>query len=168
MLVVTPRRPVEVRTGRRIDLRGLADRLAEPITIRWAVLGIVALIGLNVAAGLLEPVPANPAQPDPWFINVLTTVIALAMLAALGGLLVRRRWGMCLSLFAASVAVVLVVGCPVSGHHHFGLWWVGETACIGAWAALSLVGFRSPRPAARVEPHRRGLARPGMAGWPGP
>jgi peptidoglycan/LPS O-acetylase OafA/YrhL len=68
----------------------------------------------------------------------------MGMLAALAGLLARRRWGMALSLFAAGIAVVMVAGCPASGHHHFGLWWVGEMACMGGWAALSLAGLRSP------------------------
>jgi len=58
----------------------------------------------------------------PWFVSFLTTVAVLAMLPALAGLVVRRRWGTALSLFSAAVALVLVAGCPLSGHHHFGLW----------------------------------------------
>ncbi len=146
MLVTTPRRPVKVRTDRkrdeRRDLPPLRDRLAEPIPTHWAVWGIVALVGSNVAAAVLEPLPANPALPVPWFISLLDTVVVLAMLPALAGLLARRRWGMGLSLLAAGVTVAMVVGCPLSGHHHFGLWWVGEIAAFSAWAAVSLGGVR--------------------------
>src|SRR5262245_45632597 len=144
MLVATPSRPVKarVRTDRRQQAREWSDRLAEPIPMRWAVWGIVALVGANVAAGVLEPAPANPAAPEPVLVSLAGTVAVLAMLPALGGLLARRRWGMALSAFAATVAVVLVAGCPLSGHHHFGLWWVGEFAGMAAWAGVSLAGLR--------------------------
>jgi hypothetical protein len=146
MLVTTPTRPVRVRahTDRRQQARQWYDRLAEPIPIRWAVWGIVALVGANVAAGVLEPVPANPGAPEPWLVSVASTVAVLAMLPALGGLLAWRRWGMALSAFAAGIAVVLVAGCPLSGHHHFGLWWVGEFGGMAAWAAVSVAGLRCP------------------------
>jgi hypothetical protein len=143
--VTTPRRPVEVRVDRRQQGRQLYHWLVEAIPTRWAVWGIVALVGANIAAGLLEPVPANPDAPEPWLVSLLGTVAVLAMLPALGGLVARRRWGMALSLFSAAIAVVLVVGCPLSGHHHFGLWWVGESAGFVAWAAVSVAGLRCPR-----------------------
>jgi hypothetical protein len=37
----------------------------------------------------------------------------------------------------------MVVACPLSGHHTFGLWWVGEIFCLAAWAGISLAGLRS-------------------------
>jgi peptidoglycan/LPS O-acetylase OafA/YrhL len=147
MLVMTPRRPVDIRTEVRIeperDARPLDERLAEPIPVRWAFWGIVALVGANVAAWMLEPVPANPNLPEPWFVALPSVVAMVAMLGALGGLLTRRRWGMALSLLAASIAVVMVVACPLSGHHTFGLWWVGEISSLAAWAGVSLAGLRS-------------------------
>jgi hypothetical protein len=153
MLVTTPRRPVKVHTevpAKRPepkDARPLKERLADPIPGRWALLGMVVLVGANVAAGVLEPAPANPNLPDPWFVTLPTTVAVLAMLGALGGLLARRRWGMALSLVGAGIAVAMVVACPLSGHHHFGLWWVGEIASLTAWATVSFAGLRlSPGP----------------------
>jgi hypothetical protein len=54
MLVMTPRRPVDIRTEVRVeperDARPLDERLAEPIPVRWALWGIVALVGANLAA----------------------------------------------------------------------------------------------------------------------
>jgi hypothetical protein len=147
MLVMTPRRPVDIGTEVRIaperDARPLDKRLAEPIPDRWALWGIVALVGANLAAWMLEPVPANPNLPEPWFVALPSVVAMVAMLGALGGLLTRRRWGMALSLLAASIAVVMVVACPLSGHHTFGLWWVGEISSLAAWAGISLAGLRS-------------------------
>jgi hypothetical protein len=148
MLVMTPRRPVKVRTEPRADARPLKDRLADQIPILWAVAGAAALIGANVAATMLEPVPANPDLPEPWFVALPSMIVAYAILAAGAGLLLRRRWGMALSLASASVAFTMVVACPISGHHHFGLWWVGELACISTWVGVSLAGLRC-RPAPR-------------------
>jgi hypothetical protein len=148
MLVMTPRRPVKLRTEVRAEparpaRRPLTVWLGEPITSLWAAVGVVALLGANAAAMALEPAPANPNQPEPWFVVLPSLVVALGILTAFGGLLARRRWGMAASLVAASVATVMVVACPISGHHHFGLWWVGELACLGAWAGFSLAGLRS-------------------------
>jgi hypothetical protein len=147
MLVMTPRRPVKIRTevavGPKRSARSLDELLGERIDLRWALLGLVAMVGANIAAAMLEPAPANPNLPDPWFITLTATVVTLAMLGALGGLLARRRWGMALSLFSAAIAVAMVVACPLSGHHHFGLWWVGEVTCMAAWAGVSLAGVRS-------------------------
>jgi hypothetical protein len=146
MLVMTPRRPVKVRAEVRAEPKRsapLEERLAEPISVRWALWGIVALVGANVAAWMLEPVAADPNLPQPWFVTLPSVVALLAMLGALGGLFARRRWGMALSLVAAGTAVVMVVACPLSGHHAFGMWWVGETAFLAAWAGVSLAGLRS-------------------------
>ena len=153
MLVMTPRRPVDIHTEVGVeperDARPLDERLAEPIPVRWALWGIVALVGANLAAWMLEPVPANTNLPESWFVTLPSMVAMVAMLGALGGLVARRRWGMALSLLAASIAVVMVVACPLSGHHTFGLWWVGEISCLAAWTGISLAGLRS------------GSARPG-------
>ena len=147
MLVMTPRRPVKIRTEVPVEpkksARSLDELLAERIDLRWALLGLVAMVGANIAAAMLEPAPANPNLPHPWFVTLTATVVTLAMLAAFGGLLARRRWGMALSLFSAAIGVVMVVACPLSGHHTFGLWWVGEIACMVAWAGVSLAGVRS-------------------------
>jgi peptidoglycan/LPS O-acetylase OafA/YrhL len=148
MLVTTPRRPVRVHTeperDAQRDTRPLHERLADQIPLLWALWGGLALIGANVAATVLEPAPADPSLPQPWFVALPSTMVALGILAAGAGLLLRRRWGMALSLVSAGIALVMVVACPLSGHHHFGLWWVGELACLGAWAAVSLAGLRSP------------------------
>jgi hypothetical protein len=141
-------RPVTARPGGGMAGRHLRRRLGEPIQRRWAGPGVLALIGANVAGAVLEPPPANPNAPEPWFIVLLSVVLLLAMLAALSGLLARRRWGMALSLVAASTAVVMVTACPLSGHHRFGFWWVGELAAMAAWTAVSAAGLRST-PASR-------------------
>jgi hypothetical protein len=148
MLVMTPRRPVKLRTEVRAEparpaRRPLAVWLGEPITNLWAAAGVAALLGAYAAARALEPAPVNPDQPDPWFVALPKLLVAYGMLAAFAGLLTRRRWGMAASLLSASIATTMVLACPISGHHHFGLWWAGELACLGAWAAISVAGLRS-------------------------
>lgn len=158
MLVMTPRRPVKVRTeptehARPLshprppqDVRRLRDRLADPIPTAWALWGAVAMVGAIYAPTILEPAPANANLPTPWFVTLPNMVVVYGVLAALAGLFVRRRWGMAVSLLSAGIALALVVACPLSGHHHFGLWWVGELGCFGAWAGVSLAGLRQPVP----------------------
>jgi hypothetical protein len=148
MLVTTPSRPATTRpvpaTTRPVPARTRPPvELSDPIPTRWALTAIVALVGANVAAALLEPLPANPAAAQPWFIPVLSMIVTLAMLAALGGLLTRQRWGLGMSALAGGISVLMVLGCPLSGHHHFGLWWVGEIAAVAAWTGISLAGLRS-------------------------
>ena len=141
MLVTTPSRTIETRAVPRATRP--AVELADPIPTRWAAAGIVTLVGATVAAALLEPLPANPAQPDPWFIPLLSMIVTLGMLAALGGLLARQRWGLAVSALTGGISVAMVLACPLSGHHHFGLWWAGEIAAVGAWTAISLAGVRN-------------------------
>jgi hypothetical protein len=148
MLVTTPSRPGKTRA---VPSRTRAPSgLADPIPTRWAVAGIIALVGANVAGAVLEPLPADPGLPDPWFVTLPNMVAVLAMLAALGGLLARQRWGMATSSLAGAISVVMVLACPLSGHHHFGMWWVGEIACVAAWTGISLAGLRNA-------PNRRAL-----------
>jgi hypothetical protein len=150
MLVTTPTRPVKPKP-RAVPVRARTPvELSDPIPTRWAVAGFIALVGANVAAALLEPLPAT-TLPDPWFVVALNTISAVAMLAALGGLLARQRWGLAMSALAGGIGLVLVLGCPLSGHHHFGLWWVGEITAVAAWTALSLVGLRRAPTATRSE-----------------
>ena len=141
MLVTTPSRTTKTRAVPRTTRPPV--ELADPIPTRWAAAGIVALVGANVAAAVLEPLPANPAQPDPWFIPLLSMIVTLGMLAALGGLLARQRWGLAASALAGGISVAMVLACPLSGHHHFGLWWVGEIAAVAAWTGISLAGVRN-------------------------
>ena len=81
----------------------------------------------------LEPAP-NRSEP---LIGVMLGVTLVSLfVAALVGLGMRRRWGIGLSLIAASTLTVMSIMCPVSGHHTFGAWWYGQMLC-----ALGLVGI---------------------------
>ena len=92
-----------------IPRSSLRSRLLEPITGRWAAIGAVAwvvLLGIGIA---VEPQPTNPNAVDPWFLNVLGTVLLAAVVAAFAGFWLRQRWSMAASLLASSLLVVSTV-----------------------------------------------------------
>jgi uncharacterized membrane protein len=126
-----------------LRISSLRGRLLEPLSGRWAVIGAVAwvvLLGIGIA---VEPQPTNPNAVDPWFLNVLGTVLLAAVVAAFAGLWLRRRWSMAASLLASGLLVVSTVACPVSGHHsQVGAWWVVQLGCGLGLVTTSTLGLR--------------------------
>jgi uncharacterized membrane protein len=124
----------------RTSLRG---RLLEPLSGRWAAIGAVAwivLVGIGIA---VEPQPTNPNAVDPWFLNVLGTVLLAAVVAAFAGFWLRRRWSLAASLLASGLLVVSTVACPASGHHtQLGAWWVVQLGCGLGLVTTSALGLR--------------------------
>jgi hypothetical protein len=121
----------------------LRERLLEPITGRWAAFGAVAwvaLLGIGIA---VEPQPTNPNVVDPWFLNVLGTVLVAAVVAAFAGFWRRQRWSLAASLLASGLLVVSTVACPASGHHaQLGAWWVVQLGCGLGLVTISALGLR--------------------------
>jgi hypothetical protein len=124
----------------RASLRG---RLLEPITGRWSAMGAVAwivLLGIGIA---VEPEPTNPNAVDPWFLNVLGTVLLAAVVTAFAGFWLRRRWSLAASLLASGLLMVSTVACPASGHHtQLGAWWVVQLGCGLGLVTTSALGLR--------------------------
>lgn len=112
----------------RIDVR-----IAMGIGIAWFVLPAIAVA--------LEP---EARHADPSYAVVLGYALDGLFVAMLVGLAMRRRWGLVLSLAAAMVTTAFAVACPTSGHHQFGLWWLGEMACVLALVAGSVWALRQP------------------------
>jgi hypothetical protein len=121
----------------------LRGRLLEPITGGWAAFGAVAwvvLLGIGIA---VEPQPTNPSAVDPWFANVLGTVLLAAVVAAFAGFWLRQRWSLAASLLASGLLVVSTVACPASGHHtQLGAWWVVQLGCGLGLVTTSALGLR--------------------------
>jgi hypothetical protein len=124
----------------RLSLR---ERMQEPISGRWAAIGAVAwvvLLGIGIA---VEPQPTNPNAVDPWFLNVLGTVLLAAVVTAFAGFWLRRRWSLAASLLASGLLVVSTVACPASGHHtQLGAWWVVQLGCGLGLVTTSALGLR--------------------------
>jgi hypothetical protein len=106
-------------------------RLAGGLAIAWLVLYQVA--------GALEPATH---RPEPAYGVALGVMLLMLLAVTATGLVMQRRWGLVASLAAAGYFTALSVACPVSGHHPFGFWWLGEMACALTLAALSVLAIR--------------------------
>jgi hypothetical protein len=111
-------------------------RIAAVLGGAWLVLG-----GLSMA---LEPAPANP-DAFPWYANVLAYLFLWTAGATLAGLAGRRRFGIGASIGAATVMTASSVACPLSGHHAFGPWWIGQITASLVLVGLSVVLWVSTR-----------------------
>ena len=137
--------PLAAGAGPAVTLprRPLQERMLEPISGRWAAIGAVAwvvLLGIGIA---VEPQPTNPNAVDPWFANVLGTVLLAAVVAAFAGFWLRQRWSMAASLLASGLLVVSTVACPASGHHtQLGAWWIVQLGCGLGLVTTSALGLR--------------------------
>jgi hypothetical protein len=121
----------------------LRGRLLEPLSGRWAAIGAVAWVALLGIGITVEPQPTNPNVVDPWFLNVLGTVLLAAVAAVFAGFWLRQRWGLAASLLASGLLVVSTVACPVSGHHtQLGAWWVVQLGCGLGLVTTSALGLR--------------------------
>ena len=119
----------------------------ERIDVRVAIGVGVAWFVLPEIAAALEPAAQRSDPAIGVFLGYVMSVVFVAMLI---GLAMRRRWGLATSLGAAVLMTAMAVACPTSGHHQFGLWWLGEMACVLALVAGSIWALRLP--AAEAQP----------------
>jgi predicted transporter len=109
----------------------IETKVAVGVGVSWFVL-------YSIGAEL-EPAP-NRSEP---LLGVLLGVALVSLfVAALVGIGMRRRWGLGLSLVAATTLTVMSVMCPVSGHHTFGAWWYGQMLCALGLVAISFAALR--------------------------
>ncbi|MGH7752308.1 MAG: hypothetical protein ACREN5_05800 [Gemmatimonadales bacterium] len=121
----------------RIELRawwaslGLSrTALNAEAPVAWAVGAPVAVVTLIVAGAMLEPAPANEATGAAAVIDaVIASVLMAALVVTAIGAMTLRRWGIATAMGMALFTLGLVVTCPLSGHHTFGLWFVGQLGC---------------------------------------
>lgn len=99
-----------------------------------AVLAVAVHAVVFVAAALLEPEPSNDQVAWQW----IGDLAALGYLAALGtafATLSASHRSLKASLIAGGIGLLVVVGCPVSGHHAVAGWWY---ATLGLFIAATL------------------------------
>ena len=96
---------------------------------------------VTVVSNALEPAPADPGAPVPvvielaalgWFTALLTTAVAAGM---------RHRAAAVAGVATGVISLAFTVGCPVSGHHEFGLWWYGQLVLGAAMLGVSLAAL---------------------------
>ncbi|HEX6032220.1 MAG TPA: hypothetical protein VFY90_12385 [Tepidiformaceae bacterium] len=106
----------------------------------WAV-GIPVLVLATIVAGsLLEPAPAvDETGAVAVMEGTISAVLTIGFVATLAGALSLRRWGIATAFAVAVFSLALVLSCPLSGHHTFGAWWLGEITCV--MAATGIAGY---------------------------
>ena len=126
--------PARAWTSRALS-SGLSEGWAAVLGLGWPIVWWVL--------PYIEPMPAHP-QAAVSTVEVVVTVGLLACLFATSVLAGTRRRAAAPAAFVTGlVSVTMVVSCPVSGHHHFGLWWLGELALVLAMLAVSVAGLRA-------------------------
>lgn len=122
---------------RRARLSSWEDRIPTGLAVTVGAMWVAA-IPLSIA---IEPAPDDPDVALPWYGALLVYAFLSSLLLAAAGLFARQRAGLVASLVAGSVFLVNAVACPVSGHHVYGTWWLGQLAIGLALVAVSAVAF---------------------------
>jgi hypothetical protein len=104
------------------------DEVSRPTSLTL----IAAWIGMLVVSAVLEPRTPEPMPLWGWIVGYMQIGLIIATFA---GLARRARFGLAASLLGSLTFTAGVFACPATGHHAFGLWWIGEFA-----ASLALVG----------------------------
>lgn len=147
-MTMTRERPV---TEPRVDVDRSVPEVPSPpprprsegsLSDGWIRTVAVSWIAFFVALPALEPAPADPSAAPAASAVVLSTVLLGLLAFTAAGLVTRRRWALWSSLGAGVLLGGMAVACPVTGHHGFGLWWIGEMALVAAVLGVSAVGLR--------------------------
>ena len=140
MLTRHPRpEDVAAEAPRRTEAPSTPAWLRERINV-WVALAVgISWFVLTPLAAAFEPATD---QSEPLLGVLLGISMDVLFVVMLVGLAVRRRWGLVASLGGAGLVTAMVVACPTSGHHQFGMWWFGEMACALALIAISAAALR--------------------------
>jgi peptidoglycan/LPS O-acetylase OafA/YrhL len=98
------------------------------------------------AARQKDPLLDHPTIPAARPARAIEVVVVGAFLVGLLATSVlagtRQRAAAPAAVITGLITVAMVVSCPVSGHHHFGAWWLAELALVLAMLAVSVAGLR--------------------------
>ena len=140
-------RKLDPRTARtRIAATGprVPRRLDDRVGRGWVLATAAAwLVGISVILAL-SPEPADPAAAST-LAEALGMLIAFGMSITVLGLATRQRFGFAAAAATGGAMMVMSLACPVSGHHTFGAWWLGELAIVTGLTTLGIAGYRRAR-----------------------
>lgn len=122
---------------------GLTREGMAAVAPAWWAIGVpAAVVSLIVAGSLMQPAPAEEATGAAAVTEaVIANALFAGMAASVMGAMSLRRWGIGASLGVALFATGLVLSCPLSGHHTFGLWFAGQSACVLAATGVATLGL---------------------------
>jgi hypothetical protein len=106
--------------------------LDPPLAFGVFVAGVV-LVGL---ARWLEPPAAHPDAAVPLWLLAIDTAVWGGLCFAGIGLVRFRRVGLLGAAVAAGALAVESAACIATGHHAFGVWWLGQVACVSAFGGI--------------------------------
>ena len=117
--------------------RDAARPISRPAAAFAGLVGpVVAVLSVT-----LEPAPADPSAST----SMLATVVTLALLGSwmMAGVQasLRRPQALTWALVVVGTSLFMTVGCPVSGHHTIGGWWLAQLA-VSLTALVAAVAFR--------------------------
>ena len=116
--------------------------LAAQVSPAWAIGVPVAVVTLIVAGSFLQPAPAEEATGGAAVMEaVIANVLFAGLAATVMGAMSLRRWGIAAGLGISLFAAGLVLSCPVSGHHTWGVWFAGQSACVLGAVAVATMGL---------------------------
>jgi hypothetical protein len=130
-----------------------AHPAGRQLTTRWAaILGVGWPLALMIAVAL-EPTPAEPEAAVPLLVELASVGLYAALLTT--AVMAARRLPAApqAGVVTGLIAVAFSITCPLSGHHAFGLWWIGQLGVIVTMLGISLaaLGRRSSTSAGRVQ-----------------
>jgi hypothetical protein len=135
-----------VRESHRTDAvaarLGWRQRWFAPIDPPLAFMTFLSGVVLIGAARAIEPLPAHPNAGVPLWLLAIDTVVWGGVCVGGIGLVKFRRVGLLGAAVAAAALVVESAACVISGHHRFGVWWLGQIACTSAFAGAVAVAAR--------------------------
>lgn len=137
----TQRRRIASATGRTRQAPPRERRLDDRISRAWAVGTTAAWVAGIALILLLEPAPADPESASV-LSEIIGTAVAMGLSVTLLGLVARYRFGLAAAAVTGGLMLAVSVACPVSGHHTFGAWWLGELAIVAGLTTLAVVGHR--------------------------
>jgi hypothetical protein len=139
MRTLTEERPQQAEPAPRADTRAwLQDRVSNG----WGFGLLAGWYVLVVVGQIMQPAVEDEGAVLAWIGVALSIVFTAAVLVAMAGLALRRRWGLVASLGAAGLLVADSIACPMTGHHHFGAWVVVQSVGSLALAGASIRALR--------------------------
>ncbi len=120
---------------------GIRARALTPIDPPLAFVLFLSGVLLIGAARALEPVAAGHVRVPLWLLAIDTFVWAGVFSAGVG-LVKFKTFGLWGATLAGAALLIESAVCVLTGHHSFGLWWIGQMTCEAAFLAGSVIATR--------------------------
>lgn len=122
--------------------RSWRARWLEPIDPPLAFATFLAGVLLVGAARAIEPPPASRHASTPLWLLAIDTVVWAGVCVGGIGLVKFWRVGLAGAALAAGALTVESAACVASGHHRFGVWWLGQIAATAAFGGVAAAAWR--------------------------